>query len=117
MARILIIDDESHIRKLYKEYFSREGHMVDTATSVEDALGVIKRTEFDLVVLDIELKDGSGLDVLKQLKANNPDLPIVLNSGYSIYKSDFHTWIADGYVLKSSDIEPLRNKIQELIGK
>jgi DNA-binding response OmpR family regulator len=115
MSKLLVIDDEDHIRKLYKDFLSREGYDVTTVASGEEALDIVNRDRFDLVILDIELEDASGLDVLKQFKEEHPELPVILNSAYSTYKSDFHTWVADAYILKSSDIQPLKNKIRELV--
>jgi len=116
MSRLLIIDDEDHIRKLYKDYFTREGHQVVAVASGHEALEAAAGQKFDLAILDIELEETSGLEVLKDFKERHPELPIILNSAYSTYKSDFHTWIADAYIVKSSDLQPLRNKIREMVG-
>jgi len=115
MSRLLVVDDEDHIRKLYKDFFTRDGFQVETAASGEEAFRLAEEKEFDLVILDIELEETSGLDILKRFKEEYPHLPVVLNSAYSTYKADFHTWVADGYILKSSDIQPLRQKVKELV--
>ncbi|MCX6826016.1 MAG: response regulator [candidate division Zixibacteria bacterium] len=115
MHRLLIVDDEDHIRKLYRDFLIREGYEVKTVASGEEALDMVATGNFDLVVLDIELEDASGLDILKQFKEKHPHLPIILNSAYSTYKSDFNTWLADAYIQKSSDIKPLKDKIKELV--
>ncbi len=115
MHKLLIVDDEDHIRKLYKDFLSREGYEVTAAASGDEAIRMVEQKKFDLVVLDIELEDTTGLDLLKILKEKYPELPVVLNSAYSTYKDDFHTWVADAYILKSSDMLPLKNKIRELV--
>jgi len=115
MADILVVDDESHIRKLYTELLSRAGYKVEAASSGEEALEISGRKKFDLIILDIELEDASGLEILKQLKAGQPDIPVILNSAYSIYKSDFNSWMADAYIMKSSDIKALKDKVEELV--
>jgi DNA-binding response OmpR family regulator len=115
MTKILVVDDESHIRILYGEFLSREGYNVQTAANCDEAHDIIRQESFDLIILDIELEGGNGLEMLKQLKSEYPDMPVILNTAYSIYKSDFHTWVADGYILKSSDIQSLKNKIEELL--
>jgi len=114
MVKVLIIDDEAHVRKLYKSLLEREGFDVETTESIDYSMELIKNKGADIVVLDIELKDESGLNLLKQYKVLNPDLPIILNSAYSIYMSDFKTWLAEAYILKSSNIQPLIDKIREL---
>ncbi|SYZ74246.1 Response regulator receiver protein [Candidatus Zixiibacteriota bacterium] len=115
MHKLLIVDDEDHIRKLYRDYLTREGYEVVTAASADEAMKVVAEAAPDLVVLDIELVETTGLEVLKTLKEKYPALPVILNSAYSTYKSDFHTWVADAYIVKSSNMVPLKEKINELV--
>lgn len=115
MKKLLVVDDEDHIRKLYKDVFTRDGYQVETAATGEEAFRAASKSNFDLVVLDIELEETNGLELLARFKETFPDLPIILNSAYSTYKADFHTWVADGYILKSSDMKPLKEKIKELV--
>lgn len=115
MTNILVIDDEQHIRKLYSEYLTREGYQIDTATGYDEALQLLQQKSYDLILLDVELGETSGLDVLKKLKEIYPDTPIILNTAYSVYKTDFNTWLADGYVVKSSDLNALKNKIEQVV--
>ncbi|UCD17619.1 MAG: response regulator [Candidatus Zixiibacteriota bacterium] len=115
MIKVLIIDDEVHVRKLYQEVLSREGYQVTAVGTGGEAFAALNESGYDLVILDIELENDSGLNILKQLKSSYPGLPIILNSAYAVYKADFHSWVADAYVLKSSDFKPLKDKIKELI--
>ncbi len=115
MSKILIIDDEAHILKLYQEVLGREGYQVKIAGNVETARTYLDEEQFNLVILDIELDQENGLNFLNELKSKRPTLPVVLNSAYSIYKSDFHSWAADAYVVKTSDLEPLKLKVKELL--
>jgi len=117
MTNILIIDDEAHIRRLYEDLLSREGYTVRSAENTEAAQKILDEGQVDLIILDIELRNENGLDLLHKLKSTNPSLPIILNSAYSIYMSDFKTWTAEAYILKSSDITPLLEKIRELTGE
>ena len=115
MSKILIIDDEAHILKLYQEVLGREGYQVKIAGNVEMARTYLNEEQFNLLILDIELDQENGLNFLNELKSKQPTLPVVLNSAYSIYKSDFHSWAADAYVVKTSDLEPLKLKVKELL--
>lgn len=115
MPDILIVDDENHVRKLYAAFLSREGYNINTAAGGEEALALLRQKKVDLVILDIELEDVSGLELLKQIRTEHPEIFIVLNSAYAVYKSDFHTWLADGYIVKSTDIKPLKDKIESLL--
>lgn len=117
MANLLVVDDEIHIRKLYQEAFSREGYNVVTAADGDSACDIIKANKIDVIILDIELSETSGLEILKKFKVENPNSAVILNSAYSVYKSDFSSWLADAYVMKSSDIKPLINTVKELTPK
>lgn len=113
--KILIVDDEENIGRLYADELSLDGFDVLVANSGESALTAIEDAVPDLVVLDIKMDDMSGLDILGQLKQKNRDLPVILNSAYSTYKDDFMSWLADAYVVKSSDLKELKVKIRELL--
>ncbi len=115
MTRVLVVDDEKNIRKLYESELRREGYEVLTAESGEEALEVIDREPLDLVVLDIRLEGMDGIDCLRTIMEKRRDLPVVLNSAYSTYKQDFASWMADAYVVKSSDLTELKDKIKEVL--
>ena len=114
-GKILVVDDEENIRRLYAEELVAEGYEVSVASSGDFAVESIREDYPDLVVLDIKLVDGSGLDVLGSVKETYRDLPVILNSAYAIYKNDFKSWLADAYVIKSSDTAELKAKIRELL--
>lgn len=115
MARVLVVDDEKNIRKLYETELRREGYEVLTAESGEEALELIDKETLDLVVLDIRLEGMDGIDCLRTIMEKRRDLPVVLNSAYSTYKQDFASWMADAYVVKSSDLTELKDKIKEVL--
>ena len=112
---VLVVDDEQHILKLYEKELSEEGYQVRTATSGEEALRMAQQESPDVVILDIKLKDQSGLEILGGLRKANQDTSIILNSAYSTYKSDFHSWLADAYLVKSPNLDGLKEKIRELL--
>jgi DNA-binding response OmpR family regulator len=111
----LVVDDEDHILKLYQEELTEEGYQVTTATTGEQALRAAEMEFPDVVVLDIKLKDQNGLELLGGLRKLGGDRPIILNSAYSVYKNDFQSWLADAYLVKSSNLDELKKKIKELI--
>ena len=117
MARLLVIDDEANIRLLYAQELTDEGYEVVTAANVSEALARLDEQTFDLVVLDIKLKSESGLDLLQQIVKERHNLPVILCSAFSCYKDDFSAWLADGYVVKSSNIEELKLEVDKVLGK
>lgn len=114
--KILIIDDDSNIRLLYQKKLLLEGFCIDTASSADIALSKLKASKFDLIILDIEMPDISGLELIHNLKKSAPGIGIIINSAYSTYKSDFNSWLADDYIVKSSDLQPLINNIKKILG-
>ncbi len=116
MIRVMIIDDEAHVRRLYTDILTREGFEVIALASPGKVLDIIEKNRPDIIILDIELDSDNGLEFIEKFKAECPDLPIILNSAYSIYMSDFKTWMAEAYIVKSSDLQPLIDKIRELTG-
>ena len=96
MSRLLVVDDEANIRLLYTEELSEEGYEVITAASITEATEKLQEGVFDLAVLDIKLKNESGIELLQQLVKERHDMPVILCSAFSCYKDDFSAWLADG---------------------
>ena len=115
MYKILLVEDEPHLLELYQEELQDEGYEVMSTMDGEEAILLTKKNLPDLVVLDIKIKKLHGLEVLKKIKEFNKDLPVVLNSAYETFKSDFSSWIADAYLIKSSNLAELKEKIAELL--
>lgn len=115
MANLLVIDDEGDIRHLYAAELEDEGHKVATAGSCEEALALLRSQSFDLVVLDIQLDHESGLELLQQIAREREELPVILCTAYSCYKDDFSSWLADAYVVKSSDLNELKNEVRRIL--
>ncbi len=112
MAKILIVDDEEHIRFLYSEELADEGYEVVTADSGYQLLERIDKEKPDLVVLDIKMVDYNGLDLLQDIRNKHYDLPVILCTAYDTFKEDMKSIAADFYVIKSFDLTELKNKIK-----
>jgi two-component system response regulator PilR (NtrC family) len=67
-ARILIVDDERSLRELLEIFLKKEGFVVMSAASAEEAIAQLKTTEFDLIISDIKMADMSGIDFLRELR-------------------------------------------------
>jgi CheY-like chemotaxis protein len=116
-TRILVIDDESNIRLLYSYELTEEGYDVSTAATALEAVEKLESEDFNLVILDIKLGDESGLDLLQKFVKEHHELPVILCSAYSCYKDDFSAWLADGYVVKSSDLKDLKDEIKRVLNR
>jgi len=114
---ILVVDDDVNQGLLYEQELSDEGYEVEVATSGEQALEMVKTKTFDLVILDIGMPYMDGLETLGKMLSMDNRLPVILNTAYPSYKDNFMSWAADAYVVKSSDLTELKEKIKESLAK
>jgi DNA-binding response OmpR family regulator len=115
--RILVVDDEINQLLLYEQELSDEGYIVDTADSGQKAVDMIEKNEYDVVVLDIGMPEMDGLETLARMLSLNNKIPVILNTAYASYKDNFMSWAADSYVVKSSDLTELKEKIRESLAR
>jgi CheY-like chemotaxis protein len=115
MKNILVVDDDEAIRILLQEELTDEGYHVLTATNARDALKMVETEPLDLVILDIRMPGMDGLEALPRILGLNEGLPVILNTAYSQYQESFMSWAADAYVVKSSDLTELKDKVKELV--
>lgn len=113
--KILVVDDEGNILKLYGRELRDEGYEVMTAYNARDGLRIFKEERPDLVILDIRLPGMDGLEAMSHMLHMDRTVPVVLNSAYSCYKDSFLCWAADAYVDKSSDLHELKRTVRELL--
>jgi DNA-binding response OmpR family regulator len=116
MIPILIVEDEEHLRDLYHDEFSDAGFQVRSLSTGREAIDSVRRERPTVVVLDIKLNDMDGLRVLEEIKEIDRTIPVILNSAYAVYKADFASWMADDYVVKSSNITELLSKVRLFAG-
>ncbi len=112
---VLVVDDEETIRTLYNEEFEEEGYRVVAVGSAREGLARIQEKQVDLVVLDIRMPDMDGLEFLGHAREIDMSIPIVICTAYSSYKQNFEAWGADAYVVKSSDMTELKEKVKGLL--
>ncbi|MDR3204648.1 MAG: response regulator [Deltaproteobacteria bacterium] len=115
MSKILVVDDEAHIRMLYSEELAEEGFEVITAENGLNLMERLEKEKPDVVVLDIKMVDYNGLDLLQDIRNKYYDLPVLLCSAYDTFKDDMKSIAADHYVVKSFDLSELKEKIREVL--
>jgi DNA-binding response OmpR family regulator len=113
--QILVVEDEPDLVELYRKELEDEGFKVITATDGERAVDLTKKALPDLVVLDIRINKIFGLEVLKEIKTFDHKIPVILNSAYATFKADFSCWMADAYIVKSSDLTELKRSVKKLL--
>jgi DNA-binding response OmpR family regulator len=115
MTKILVVDDNTNIRLLYRVVLSDAGYQVFQSQSGAEAFEILEQRDIDLVVLDIKLRLESGLDVLKRITKEFPNTPVILCTAYSSFQDDFTSWLADGYVVKSSNPDDLLDEVKRIL--
>jgi DNA-binding response OmpR family regulator len=114
--KILVVDDDLHIQRLYKEEFEDEGYEVIVASNGQEAIDLFEKETPDIVTLDILLPDIDGIRILRQMKEKNPKIPVIMSTAYD-YRDDFAVWASEAYIVKSSDLDELKIMIKKLLNK
>jgi len=101
-VRVLIVEDEEQVRTLLNDAFRAEGHQVTEATTGADAIALLDKSEFDLMVCDLGLPELSGLHVARWVKEFRPELPVIIATGYAemIAEEDYHKARIDDVIRK-----------------
>lgn len=115
MPRILVVEDEANLRLLYRNELEVEGYEVSDVGTGAEALQVLEYEKIDAVVLDLRLPDVYGLDLLGDMLSQRRQLPIIINTAYDQYRHDFHSWGAEAFVTKSSDLSELKNRLAQTL--
>jgi DNA-binding NtrC family response regulator len=117
--KILIIDDEVHIRDLLEQFFTGLGYDVTTAASAAAALASVQRSTPDLVMSDLQLEDADGLEMIAQLKKLLPTTPVILLTGVlfdaDIIRDVLHKQVA-AYLPKTSSLSRILDEVRHLLG-
>ena len=92
LYKILVVDDEAPVRDLLGDLLRKEDCLPVSCGSGEEALEILKKETFDVVLLDIKLPGMTGLEVLKEIRQKYANLPVVMITGFGfeeelIYKS------------------------------
>lgn len=117
MRKLLIVEDDPNLRLLYEEEFREEGYEVMLAATGEEAIDSLRRRRVDAVILDIQLGGIDGLETMRRMLSAGEGVAIVVNSAYASFKSDFTSWSADRYVVKSSDLTELKTAVREVLAR
>lgn len=114
--KLLIVDDDTNIQRLYKEELEEEGYNVVIAGTGKEALEMFEKEIPDIVTLDILMPDIDGISLLRKMKEKRPNIPIIMSTAYD-YRDDFAVWASEAYIVKSSDLAELKSTIKKLINR
>jgi DNA-binding NtrC family response regulator len=107
MARILLIDDDQTLLTALHAVFEQARHAikVDTATTAEQALRLIHLTDYDTIVSDFNMSGLNGIEFLKECKTVQPDIPIILLTGYGTYELEETALREGAYALVQKPVD------------
>lgn len=118
MYRLLIVDDESKIREVLKEYAEFEGHIVTEATDGMEAVRLCRESDFDLVVMDIMMPKLDGFSAVKEIRKTKNVPVLMLSARGEEYDKLFGFELgADDYVVKPFSPKEVMARINAIIGR
>ncbi|MDQ6972734.1 MAG: sigma-54 dependent transcriptional regulator, partial [Mariprofundaceae bacterium] len=118
-AYILLVDDEDELRTTLQELLEQSRHHVTPCANAMRAREAIRNGKFDLVLLDIRLPDGDGLELLREFRSADPDMGVIMMTGYAEVDTavDAIRLGADDFLKKPFDMDELLVRIEELFKK
>lgn len=117
--KVLIIDDEEYILSLSKDILLKNNYTVKTAINGIDGLTLFEKEPFDLILTDMKMPGMDGLDVIKQVRANNKEIPIIIITGHGTLDIAIKSLRlgAQGFLLKPFTPAELRASIADALAK
>jgi len=117
--RILVVDDDVIVIKSCRRILEAEGFEVTTVPSADEALEKIKIYDFDLLVMDVKMPKHDGIFLMREIKKNWPDIPIILMSGYPTPEiiADVFRLGAVQFIPKPFKPDEFMKSIRQVIGK
>jgi len=115
---LLLIDDEAPIRELLGHFLSTNGYRVQAASGVHEALREVRKEAPDLVISDLQLDDGDGFEMIKEIKTLCPTTPVILLTGVlfdgEVVDKTLKDLI-DRYLEKTTPLAKIAETVKELL--
>ena len=112
MYKILIVEDLETLQILYTDELTEEGYEVIICNDGIEAMDMLEQEKPDIIVLDIGLGECNGLDLLHAVRRSSGSVPIILITAYPEFKFNANIIDADAFLVKSSNLEELKMKIE-----
>ena len=116
---ILVVDDETDVRKTLSSILVKEGYSVETVENGKQAIRASEKSLFDVALIDIKLPDMEGTELLRRLEEEQPHMVKIIITGFPTLENAMKTVNegADGYVLKPFDVQKLLEMIRKHLTK
>ncbi len=118
VTKILLVDDEKGYLNVLSNRLSKRSFIPTKAFSGTEAIQILRKEDFDVVVLDLKMEDMDGIEVLKVIKRMVPDLPVILLTGHGSHTAAKEGILAGAfdYLTKPCELVELIEKIKEACG-
>lgn len=116
-GRVLVVDDEDDLRVLLSQQINIAGYDVSSAADGEEAINIIKKNSFDVVLLDINMPKVNGIEVLKFIHKNYPSIKAVMLTGFADLKHamEAREFGARDFIGKPYKLEDIMSTIDRLV--
>src|SRR5690606_39450859 len=91
MKKLLIVEDDIAFARILEAFLKKKEYEVTSTSTLKDASKYIQKQSFDLFLLDYRLPDGTGLDLLQEVRESNPGAPVIIMTGFHDVRSEEHT--------------------------
>ncbi|HPG30702.1 MAG TPA: sigma-54 dependent transcriptional regulator [bacterium] len=117
MITILIVDDNKSICEILTETFTEKGYKTESAESGERAVELLKSRNFDIIITDLKMRGISGLDILKYVKLNYPDIEVMIITAFGTIDAAVEAMRCGAYdfILKPFKIDEIEKKIDNIV--
>jgi len=117
MARILVVDDEPNIRRLFRDELEEAGHFIEQAGDGAEALAALDRADYDLVLLDLRMPEINGIEFLERIRETHPNLPVIVCTAVRGVESDYDLWAnrVSAILSKPIDLELLKQHVERVL--
>lgn len=118
-SRVLVVDDEDALRMVLSSELSSSGYEVATASDGDEAVAAVQNKKFDLILLDIKMPKVDGFEVLKFIKKNQPDVKVIMLTGFADLKNAIESKKhgAEDFVSKPYDLVDLLTTIERVLSE
>jgi DNA-binding NtrC family response regulator len=115
---ILIVDDDEVLGRVLGRILARDGYVIGRATTAEEAVALVRKQRPDLVLVDLCLADGNGVELAQQLRARFPGLTFILMTGCPLRLADYPDLAQDfaRVLIKPLDLPTVREAIRTALG-
>ena len=117
LKRVLVVDDESAYRLMVQQFLSRAGYACESAADASEAIAILHRQPFDLVISDIVMPVMNGFQLAEKLRETRPEVKVIFMSGYTDDAIVHHGVLSAGaaFVQKPFTADALARKIREIL--